>query len=40
MMYEVRLTPIDTRPHVWRKVRGYMGDSRAQARKAGKAGRQ
>lgn len=29
MMYEVRLIPLDTRPHVSRSVRGYMGDSRA-----------
>lgn len=29
MMYEVRLIPLDTRPHVSPNVRGYMGDSRA-----------
>jgi len=29
MMYEVRLIPLDTRPHVSSTVRGYMGDSRA-----------
>lgn len=29
MMYEARLIPLDTRPHVSPKVRGYMGDSRA-----------
>ena len=29
MMYEARLIPLDTRPHVSPTVRGYMGDSRA-----------
>jgi hypothetical protein len=29
MMYEVRLIPLDTRPHVSPKVRSYMGDPRA-----------
>lgn len=29
MMYDVRLIPLDPRPHVSPKIRGYMGDSRA-----------
>jgi len=29
MMYEIRIIPLDGRPHVSPRVRGYMGDSRA-----------
>jgi hypothetical protein len=28
MMYEIRIIPLDERPHVSPKIRGYMGDSR------------